>query len=124
MNKTTTFRTKIRRSISVRLRSESGQWGIACLCALMLIVLPDVALAAGGGGAGSGLATGLGKLLQSVVDIMTGSIARLVGIIAVAGLGYAWLTGRMDAMRALVLCIGIGLIFGAAEIVDAVAPTI
>lgn len=75
----------------------------------ILMVAPEVALAQG-----SGPWEGT---LQEIIDIMTGTPARLLAIIVVAALGFAALFGRMSWSWAGSIIGGITLIFGAATIV-------
>lgn len=58
------------------------------------------------------------KALQTAVDYMTGSTARLLAILAVAGFGIAAFLGRIAWKRAIEIAVGIGIVFGAATIVD------
>ncbi len=56
--------------------------------------------------------------LQTLVDFMTGTTGRLLGILGVAGLGIAAWFGRLSYWRAGEIVLGIAIVFGAAEIVD------
>lgn len=58
------------------------------------------------------------KALQTAVDYMTGNTARLLAILAVAGFGIAAFFGRISWRRAIEIAVGIGIVFGAAGIVD------
>lgn len=58
------------------------------------------------------------KALQTAVDYATGSTARLMAILAVAGFGIAAFFGRISWRRAIEIAVGIGIVFGAATIVD------
>lgn len=77
----------------------------------LLFLVPDHAYAAGGPAAWE-------KALQTIVDYMTGNTGRLLATIAVAALGYGAYTGRISWSRAITVAIGIGIVFGAATIVD------
>lgn len=59
------------------------------------------------------------QIIESIIGIMTGPIATGVAIIGVASIGYMWMTGRMEMQRALTILIGMVIIFGAANIVNA-----
>lgn len=59
------------------------------------------------------------QVIESIIGIMTGPIATGVAIIGVASIGYMWMTGRMEMQRALTILIGMVIIFGAANIVNA-----
>lgn len=54
--------------------------------------------------------------LQGLVDILTGTTAQLIAIVAIGGIGWAWVTGHMCLKTASIITIGIGVIFGAPEI--------
>ena len=56
--------------------------------------------------------------LQTLVDFMTGTTGRLLGILGVAGLGIAAWFGRLSYWRAGEVILGIAIVFGSAEIVD------
>src|SRR4249920_3091189 len=56
--------------------------------------------------------------LQTLVDFMTGTTGRLLGILGVAGLGIAAWFGRLSYFRAGEIILGIAIVFGSAEIVD------
>lgn len=58
------------------------------------------------------------EALQTAVDYMTGSTARLLAILAVAGFGIAAFFGRISWKRAGEIILGIAIVFGAATIVD------
>jgi type IV secretion system protein VirB2 len=53
-----------------------------------------------------------------VVDILTGTPARLTAIIAVAAFGYSMYTGHISLRWGISIILGIAIIFGAAEIVN------
>ena len=50
--------------------------------------------------------------LQTAVTYMTGSTARLIAILAVAGVGLSMLAGQISARTALCVILGIAVIFG------------
>src|SRR6266566_7973608 len=58
------------------------------------------------------------RALQTVVDILTGTPARLTAIIAVAAFGYSMYTGNISLRWGISIILGIAIIFGAAEIVN------
>jgi type IV secretion system protein VirB2 len=66
-------------------------------------------------------AQGFGRIntaLQTLVNFMTGTTGRLLGILGVAGLGIAAWFGRLSYWRAGEIVLGIAIVFGASEIVD------
>lgn len=58
------------------------------------------------------------EALQKVVKALTGKIATSIATIAVAGVGLAWIAGYVEMRKAFFVCVGIGIIFGAAQIVS------
>lgn len=83
---------------------------------VVLTLLPDVSYAALGGGFG---AAPWERALQTLVDLLTGSTARLVAIIAVASIGYmTFAKGMIPWGWGISVIIAIAIIFGAATIVD------
>jgi type IV secretory pathway VirB2 component (pilin) len=78
--------------------------------ALTLVLLSDVSYAQSFGR--------INTALQTLVDFMTGTTGRLLGILGVAGLGIAAWFGRLSYFRAGEIILGIAIVFGSAEIVD------
>ncbi|MBA8862734.1 type IV secretion system protein VirB2 [Ochrobactrum anthropi] len=66
-------------------------------------------------------AASIESVLQKVVGILTGGAAKLLAIIAVIIVGVAWMFGFMDLRKAAYVVLGIALVFGATEIVNALA---
>lgn len=64
------------------------------------------------------------NFLTALQNLLTTTWARLIGIIAVALCGIAFMTGRMSWQVAGSVAIGIILIFGAPAIVDSVSGTL
>lgn len=77
---------------------------------ILWVILPLSSFAAGGD-----IPT-ITQALQSLVDILTGTAARLMAIIAIAAVGYLWLTGRLSLKHAVVVGLSVGIIFGAPTI--------
>ncbi len=77
--------------------------------ALALLASPALAQAAGGSDATT--------LLQNIVTYLTGSVARLLAIIAIVVVGIVWMFGLFDLRRAALVVLGIIVVFGAAQIV-------
>ncbi|RWH38165.1 MAG: Type IV secretory pathway AvhB2 protein [Mesorhizobium sp.] len=65
-------------------------------------------------------AAGIETVLQNIVDMLTGNIAKLLATIAVIVICIAWMFGYMDLRRAGFWIIGIGGIFGATELVNTI----
>lgn len=66
-------------------------------------------------------AGGIESVLQNIVDMLTGNVARLLAIIAVIIVGIAWMFGYLDLRKAAFVVLGIGIIFGATEIVNTIS---
>lgn len=79
-------------------------------CAVAIVFLSDASYAQSFGK--------INTALQTLVDFMTGTTGRLLGILGVAGLGVAAWFGRLSYWRAGEIVLGIAIVFGAAEIVD------
>jgi type IV secretory pathway VirB2 component (pilin) len=79
--------------------------------ALGLILLSGPALAAGS-------LSGAQSVLQSIVDVLTGDIARLVAIIACVVIGFTFMFGYVDLRTVGYFIVGVIILFGATEIVD------
>lgn len=88
---------------------QRGAWDKTVLLAglLMIVAMPEIAWAAPWDGA-----------LQKIIDILTGTTARLLAIIAIIALGYMALTGRISWMVGGSIIFGLMLIFGAGWIAD------
>lgn len=65
-------------------------------------------------------AAGVETVLQNIVTMLTGNIAKLLAVIAVIIICIAWMFGYMDLRRAGFWIIGIGGIFGASELVNTI----
>jgi type IV secretion system protein VirB2 len=65
--------------------------------------------------------SGVESVLQNIVDMLQGNVIRLLAIIAVIIVGIAWMFGFMDLRKAAYCVLGIGIVFGASEIVNAIA---
>lgn len=64
---------------------------------------------------------GLGNVddvLQNIVNMMTGTTAKLIAIICVAAVGIGWMYGFIDLRKAAYCIIGIGIVFGAPTLVS------
>ena len=59
----------------------------------------------------------ISTILQRIIDTINGPVGRSLAIIAVMMVGLAWMFGRMDVKQAGAVIVGIGVVFGAAQIV-------
>lgn len=64
------------------------------------------------------------QFLTALVDVLTSTWARLLGVIAVVITGIMWMTGRLQMVWALSVIGGLILVFGASSIVDSVAGVV
>ena len=63
----------------------------------------------------------ISTILQRIIDTINGPVGRSLAIIAVMMVGLAWMFGRMDVKQAGAVIVGIGVVFGAAQIVGVMA---
>jgi type IV secretory pathway VirB2 component (pilin) len=54
--------------------------------------------------------------LQALVDILTGTPAKLFAVIAIAGTGITWMRGKISLTSAGIVALSIGVIFGSPQI--------
>lgn len=54
--------------------------------------------------------------VQGLIDILTGTTAQLIAVVAIAGVGWAWTANHLSLKQASTITLGIGIIFGAPEI--------
>ncbi|WP_285295579.1 TrbC/VirB2 family protein [Aureimonas altamirensis] len=64
---------------------------------------------------------GAESILESIVDALTGNIARLIAVIAAVVIGLAFLFGYVDLRVVGYFVVGAIIVFGAREIVDLLA---
>lgn len=88
---------------------------VALLGAAILVVTPDFALAQ----TSSGSFQPINTAMQSVLTFMTGTFATTCATIAVAAVGFLCFTSRIPWGWAFSVIVGISLVFGAAQIVQA-----
>ena len=60
----------------------------------------------------------LASVLQRILDLMTGPLARTSGMIAIVSTGYLTFLGRLSMNTALMVALGMALIFGGTQIAD------
>ncbi|MBG0792489.1 TrbC/VirB2 family protein [Methylocystis sp. H62] len=58
------------------------------------------------------------KVLQNIVDALTGNVAKLLATLAIIITGMSWMFGYLDLRRAGYVILGVAILFGAAEIVS------
>lgn len=95
-------------TFSSRIRPIAAS-GLMAAAIVVILVEPAFAQAAG-----------IETVLQNIVTMLTGNIAKLLAVIAVIVICIAWMFGYMDLRRAGFWIIGIGGIFGATELVNTI----
>jgi type IV secretion system protein VirB2 len=60
-------------------------------------------------------------VINWVVQVLTGTLAKSLAVVAVAACGYLAMTGRMMWGFFLSVFVGIGIVFGAATLVDVIS---
>ncbi len=96
-------------STQLRTHRKAAVW--VALAVVSSALIPDLAYAQS--------AAPVEGILEWFVGVLQGNVARSLAIIAVCFLGFLFLTGRMAWQGAISIVIGIAIIFGAAELVDA-----
>lgn len=95
-----------------------------CTIMLLVFLVPNLALAAsapptptGGSSSGDAIAT----VLCTIVGALQGEIGKAVATIAIVVLGIGLFLGKLSWPLAVATAIGIGMIFGASELVGWIA---
>ena len=60
----------------------------------------------------------INDFFQTVGDALTGTTGRAIGLVAVAGLGVLFFTGRLQLMASLSIGLGLVILYGAATILS------
>ncbi|MDJ0978604.1 MAG: TrbC/VirB2 family protein [Erythrobacter sp.] len=87
------------------------------LVLLLAFIAPSAAMAQAGTGGGNPLVDAL-SWMQS---ILLGPIATSLAVMAVAGVGFMMLTGRMNWRYGGTVIVGVFIIFGAPRLVNSIA---
>lgn len=106
-----TLRSKIMARLGLltpRRRKAADLVAMFCLVALTLLLSAEPAFAQ----------TNLESFGQSVLDLLSNGLLRIVAILAIIAAGFGWLTGRVNTGALVTVIIGIALIFSAPWIVD------
>lgn len=82
---------------------------------LMCAVVANLVLALG---VPDPAAAGVAEAIEKIVEYINSRVARSLAILAVMLLGIGWWFGQIDWKRAGGIIFGIGIVFGAAELVD------
>lgn len=83
---------------------------------LAAMLLPDLALA--GGGAGGGGGETIGKVLCNVVGWFVGPVGKGIATLAIIVIGVGALMGKVSWGMAIIVGVGVAVIFGAESIVS------
>jgi type IV secretion system protein VirB2 len=101
-------------------KMSSLQSIMLCLCVALVLTLlfPNISLATtttptSSGGSGDAIAT----VLCTIVNALQGGIGKAVATIAIVVLGIGLFLGKLSWPLAVATAIGIGMIFGASELV-------
>ena len=96
---------------------------LALFAAYAMMLLPTDALAQSGGSSFGGGATpdALAEVLCNVVDWFTGPVGAGIATLAIIVIGIGALMGKVSWGMAIIVGIGVGVIFGAPTIVDALS---
>ncbi len=81
-------------------------------------VLPDMAVAAAGDGGA------ISTVLCNIVTALTGNTGRAIGTIAIIVVGIGALLGKISWGVALIVAMGVALVFGATNIITALGGTV
>ena len=66
----------------------------------------------------------LSKTLDGLIGLLTGGWARGIATLAIISVGYMLLSGKMEKSRAVIIVVGIGVIFSSAYIIQGLSvPT-
>lgn len=93
--------------------SASWQVCLAVLAVGFMTMVPEVAAAA----------TSIEVVLCKLKNLFTGPMGKALATIALVIIGIGALLGKVSWGMALIVSIGIAIVFGAASLVDAIQPT-
>lgn len=95
-------------------------WKLVILCAVGISVylLPGMAFATDSGGAASA-SNAIEMVFCNVINMMTGTTGKSIATVAVIAVGIGALLGKVSWGMALIVALGVALVFGASTIVQA-----
>ena len=105
-------------SMKTSTKELSTAWQV-CLMVMLtvaVIILPDAVMAAG-------VDTPMGEVLCKVKDWFTGNTGKGLATIAITIIGIGALLGKVSWGMAMIVGIGVAIIFGSVKIVEAMATT-
>jgi type IV secretion system protein VirB2 len=96
----------------------------SCNKVMFLALLGFIVLYADSAYAQSALFDSGTNFLNSLQNLLTSTWARIIAIIAVVFLGFAWMFGRISMQLATSVIGGVILVFGAPAIVDSISGSL
>lgn len=104
---------------TLNTHANKAQWAVVftMVLGLLLMVMPDMALAQVSTAA-CATDSVLAKALNNLVALLNGPVARALAVLAVVGFGVAALTGKVEWSRAMIVVLGIGIVFSAKTLMD------
>ncbi|WP_069337686.1 TrbC/VirB2 family protein [Sphingobium yanoikuyae] len=66
-------------------------------------------------------ANGITSMAQNILSWLTGGFAKTIAVIAIAIVGYRFLTGHVSLQSLIIVIIGIFIVFSAQWIVDTIS---
>ncbi len=95
--------------------ATAWQTSLLVMFSAIVVMMPEMALAAAAAGGGD---TVIGNMLCTVVGFFTGNAGRGLATLAIIIIGVGALMGKVSWGMAIIVGLGISLIFGAAAMVD------
>ena len=95
--------------------------GLLAKVTAFLAALLSASLASAQTTAGAGAGNPLVDALNWMMNILLGPVATAVAVMAVAGVGFMMLTGRMNWRYGGTVIVGVFIIFGAPRLVNSIA---
>lgn len=101
-------KTGFRRQIFGRFKRSFARFSVGCLLYMgsLNVALAQISLG------------NIEGVLEDIVDILTGNVAKLLSIIAICLAGLATLFNQINLRTFGMIVLGIAIIFGSAEIVE------
>lgn len=92
-------------------------WRLVILCAvgIGMSIVPDMAFANTGGGSSNAIET----VFCNIIVLLTGTTGKAIATVAIIAVGVGALLGKVSWGMALIVALGVALIFGASTIVSA-----
>jgi type IV secretion system protein VirB2 len=92
-------------------------WNMTLLfaCGICVLLLPDQAMASG--------SNAIEVVFCNIVGVLNGTTGKAVATVAIIAVGVGALLGKISWAMALIVALGIALVFGAGSIVNAISGT-